>query len=100
MQQGALSLDEPANEGLKSWQIPDGPYSKGGAIPVRRLLTHSAGLSAGFYPGYLRGSPIPPSTTSVLEGGTAPDGTVITSEAVRPILEMGKQWCYSGGDAR
>jgi len=89
---GKVDLGQPANRYLKRWEIPDNGRFSGDAITVRQLLTHSAGLSASFFPGYRPGDKLPNSLSSMLNGEPP-----TTSERVEPILGPGAQWQYSGG---
>ncbi|TXS90780.1 beta-lactamase family protein [Parahaliea maris] len=89
---GKVELDQPANRYLKRWQIPNNSTFKGDIITVRQLVTHSAGLSASFYPGYRPGEKLPDTLTDMLNGEPP-----TTSEPVEPIFEAGSQWRYSGG---
>ena len=49
---GQLDLDEDVNRKLLSWQVPDNDFTAVEKVTVRRLLSHSAGMTAGFYHGY------------------------------------------------
>ncbi len=59
VQQGKLSLDENVNDELKSWQVPDNEFTKDQKVTLRRILSHSAGLTVHGFPGYAVGAPIP-----------------------------------------
>lgn len=88
-QAGKLDLDADVNLFLKDWKIPASPFT--GKITLRRLLSHSAGISVSGFPGYRAGAPIP-SLRDVLNG-TPPANTA-------PIVvnrEPGTQFSYSGG---
>src|SRR5580704_5928904 len=52
IEHGTLSLDENVNLKLKSWQVPDNEFTKDEKVTVRRLLSHSAGLTVHGFPGY------------------------------------------------
>lgn len=87
---GKLDLDADVNASLKSWKIPDYPYSLS-RVTVRRLLSHTAGTNVSFYPGYQAGQPVP-SLLQILDG-TPP----ANSAPVRVEHEPGKQDRYSSG---
>ena len=44
VEQGKISLDAPANRYLKRWQIRSSKFDPN-EVTIRRLLSHSAGLS-------------------------------------------------------
>lgn len=48
VQQGQLDLDQNVNEKLVSWQVPESEYTQTEKVTLRRLLSHSAGLTDGF----------------------------------------------------
>lgn len=48
VEQGQLALDENVNEELVSWQVPESVYTQNEKVTLRRLLSHSAGLTDGF----------------------------------------------------
>lgn len=87
--QGALSLDRPVNEQLISWQVPAHEFAE--AVTLRRLLTHSAGLTVHGFPGYATDAPLP--TIVQVLNGTAPANT----SAVRVDIQPGSRYRYSGG---
>jgi CubicO group peptidase (beta-lactamase class C family) len=91
VQQGKLSLDEDVNRRLTSWHLPDSPFTATEKVTLRRLLTHSAGLTVHGFPGYEVGKPIP-SVPQVLDG-LPPANT----PAVRNDTTPGARYNYSGG---
>jgi CubicO group peptidase (beta-lactamase class C family) len=86
-----LTLDENVNLRLKSWRVPDNEFTKEEAVTLRRLASHSAGLTVHGFAGYAAGSPVP-STAQVLDG-QAP----ANSAPVRVNVKPGSLWRYSGG---
>jgi CubicO group peptidase (beta-lactamase class C family) len=86
---GTLSLDEDVNTKLKTWKVPDNEFTKTEKVTLRRLLSHSAGLTVHGFPGYGVTERMP-STVQVLDGAgnTAP---------VRVDVIPGSLWRYSGG---
>jgi CubicO group peptidase (beta-lactamase class C family) len=91
VQQGKLSLDEDVNRRLTSWHLPDSPFSAVEKVTLRRLLTHSAGLTVHGFPGYAVGKPIP--TIPQVLDGLPPANT----PAVRNDTTPGERYSYSGG---
>ena len=82
-----VELDRDVNGLLNStWQLPDGA-----GVTVRRLLSHTAGLSVHGFPGYESGSPVP-ELVDILDG-RPPANT----EAVRVVHPPGERAQYSGG---
>jgi len=89
--QGALSLDKPANQQLKSWQIPDNAFTRGQPVSLRMLLNHGAGLNVHGFDGYAAGQTLP-TLPQVLDGVAPANSAPIRVEAV-----PGTTWQYSGG---
>ncbi|MGI8705106.1 MAG: serine hydrolase domain-containing protein [Sphingomicrobium sp.] len=88
---GQLDLDKPVNEFLRSWRVPDSEMAPGSAVTLRRLLSHSAGLSTSGFPGYAANARRP-SLRQLLDA-TAPTN----SDPVRITAMPGERWRYSGG---
>jgi CubicO group peptidase (beta-lactamase class C family) len=91
VQQGKLSLDENVNDKLKSWQVPDNEFTKDQKVTLRRILSHSAGLTVHGFPGYAVGAPIP--TLVQIFNGEPPANT----KPVRVDNVPGTKFIYSGG---
>ncbi len=91
VQQGLLDLDEPVNQRLTSWKLPDNEFTQAEPVTLRRLLSHSAGLTVGGFPGYAAGETIP-SLCQVLDG-LPPANT----PPIRVDIPVGSQCRYSGG---
>lgn len=91
IEHGKLSLDENVNLKLKSWQVPDNEFTKDQKVTLRRLLSHSAGLTVHGFPGYEVGKPIP----SLLQifNGEPPANTA----PIRVDFVPGTKFRYSGG---
>src|SRR6202047_4541567 len=91
VEHGKLSLDENVNQKLKSWQVPDNEFTKDQRVTLRRILSHSAGLTVHGFPGYAVGSPIP--TLVQIFNGEPPANTA----PIRVDLVPGTKFRYSGG---
>lgn len=90
-EQGALDLDRPIDEQLRSWRVPESAAAEGQAVTLRHLLTHTAGLTVHGFPGYELGAELP--TVPQILDGVAP----ANSEPVRIDQRPGSAWRYSGG---
>ena len=85
---GKLDIDADIALSLKSWQLPAAPAVSAAPISLRQLLSHSAGLTIGGFPGYerdetiptligtLNGEPIPRSFAARAGGASHADGVV------------------------
>src|SRR2546423_1357605 len=45
VQEGKLSLDENVNDKLKTWKVPENEFTKTEKVTLRRLMSHTAGLT-------------------------------------------------------
>ena len=88
---GSLKLDENINPRLVSWHIPASHLMVGRPVTLRKLLSHSAGLSVHGFGGYPAGEPLP-SLVQVLNG--APPAN---SAPVKLLMKPGYKFSYSGG---
>ncbi len=52
VQQGIINLDVDVNQYLTSWHIPDNEFTAIEKVTLRRILSHSAGLTVSGFPGY------------------------------------------------
>ena len=89
VREGRLDLDEDVNAYLRSWRVP----ANGGWQPrvtLRQLLSHTAGLTSCWYPGYPRDATLPTLVETL--GGLPPANT----PAVRATMIPGTQFRYSG----
>ncbi len=89
VEEGKLDLDTPVDRYLTRWRLPEGEFGRDG-VTLRRLLSHTAGLSLHGYPGWGPTDPLP-SLEASLSGATNGPGDV------RLILQPGTGWRYSGG---
>jgi CubicO group peptidase (beta-lactamase class C family) len=91
VEQGKLSLDEDVNGRLKSWKVPDSDFTKEQKVTLRRLVTHSAGLTVHGFRGYAADEPTP--TLAQALDGQKP----ANSAAIRVDILPSSRWRYSGG---
>jgi CubicO group peptidase (beta-lactamase class C family) len=89
-EKGLVSLDEPINQAITRWKLPPSPYDNS-KVTLRRILSHTAGLSVHGYGGVEQGTPLLGLEAS-LNGKTKRNG-----ESVHLISEPGTTWDYSGG---
>lgn len=91
---GRVDLDAPVDTYLKRWKLPPSAFDNR-QVTVRRLLSHTAGLTDGLgYAGFKPGQPIqslPESLTRAADASPGKDGVV------RVGAEPGRAWDYSGG---
>jgi CubicO group peptidase (beta-lactamase class C family) len=91
IERGELGLDDDVNRHLRSWRVPDSDAAAGQPVTLRRLLTHSAGLTVHGFGGYASSRPVPTAVEVLTGSGPA------NSDAVVIDLEPGTEWRYSGG---
>jgi CubicO group peptidase (beta-lactamase class C family) len=60
VQAGRVALDDPVNNHLKSWKLPDNALTAKTAVTVRMLLNHTGGTTVHGFAGYARASPSEP----------------------------------------
>ncbi|MFT6270947.1 MAG: CubicO group peptidase (beta-lactamase class C family) [Alphaproteobacteria bacterium] len=86
---GKIELNAPISRYVSRWRIPPSDFDPE-EVTVKRLLSHTAGLSLYGYPGFDEGLTLPALEAS-LSGNTNGAG------AVEQILTPGEQFRYSGG---
>jgi CubicO group peptidase (beta-lactamase class C family) len=91
VQEGKLNLDEDVNVKLVSWKVPENEFTKTQKVTLRRLLTHSAGLTVHGFPGYAADAQVP--TLVQVLNGEKPANT----DPIRVDTVPGTIWRYSGG---
>ena len=91
VEQGRLSLDGDVNAMLTSWHVPENGFTTTEKVTLRRLLSHSAGVTVHGFPGYSVDGPRP-TLVQVLDG-TPPANT----PPIRVDTTPGAIWRYSGG---
>ncbi|MBT31322.1 MAG: serine hydrolase [Thalassobius sp.] len=89
VQEGKVDLDTDVNNYLKNWKVEENQFTEKEKVTLRRLLTHTAGMTVHGFPGYKPADKFP-SVIKVLEGkGNTPKIFVDTIP--------GSIWRYSGG---
>jgi CubicO group peptidase (beta-lactamase class C family) len=90
-ERGQLSLDADVNTYLRSWKVPENAFTAREKVTLRRIMSHSAGLTVHGFPGYAMTAAMP-TTVQVLDG-QAPANTA----PVRVDTLPGSLLRYSGG---
>lgn len=91
VERGQLSLDEDVNKKLKTWHVPENEFTAAEKVTLRRLVSHSAGLTVHGFPGYAVGGPVP--TLVEIFNGEKPANTA----PIRVDFVPGTKMRYSGG---
>lgn len=91
VEQGKLSLDENVNQKLKTWKVPENEFTKTEKVTLRRLMSHTAGLTVHGFPGYDVDEPLP--TLVQIFDGEKPANT----PPIRVDFVPGTKERYSGG---
>lgn len=90
VEQGRLSLDEDINQSLTSWRVTDNEFTALEHVTLRRLLSHTAGVTPGGFEGYMPGAELP--TIQQILSGSAPANSPAAVVAAPPGTVM----AYSG----
>lgn len=91
VEQGLLNLDEDVNDALVSWKVPENEFTTQEKVTLRRLLSHSAGVTVHGFQGYTQGQELP--TLQQILDGEPPANT----PPIRVELIPRTQRRYSGG---
>ncbi|BCW90727.1 D-aminopeptidase [Alphaproteobacteria bacterium SO-S41] len=67
VERGVVDLDVDVNKYLKRWQIPQNEFTAGETVTLRRMLSHTAGLSINGWPCIPQGGTLP-TIYDILEG--------------------------------
>lgn len=88
-EEGKVDLDTDVNEYLRDWRVPENRFTADEKVTLRRLLTHTAGMSVHGFPGYTQADDFPDDITVLNgQGNTAP---------IVVDTFPGSLWRYSGG---
>jgi CubicO group peptidase (beta-lactamase class C family) len=91
VQEGKLSLDGNVNDKLRTWKVPDNQFTAQQKVTVRRILSHSAGITVPGFPGYASDEPIP-ALVQILNGEKPANTDPIRVDVVPGTISR-----YSGG---
>jgi CubicO group peptidase (beta-lactamase class C family) len=89
VEEGKIDLDQDVNSYLKDWKIAENKFTQEEKVTLRRLLTHTAGLTVHGFPGYKQTNTFPSITQVLNGGGNTPKIFVDTIPS--------SIWRYSGG---
>jgi CubicO group peptidase (beta-lactamase class C family) len=93
-QEGKLDLDAPVGTYLTRWELPESKFDNS-KVTVRRLLSHTAGLTDGLgYGGFAPGAAVQSLEESLERPADASPGA---SGRIEVGYEPGSEWQYSGG---
>jgi CubicO group peptidase (beta-lactamase class C family) len=93
-QEGKLDLDAPVGTYLTRWELPESKFDNS-KVTVRRLLSHTAGLTDGLgYGGFAPGAAVQSLEESLERPADASPGA---SGRIEVGYEPGSEWRYSGG---
>ena len=84
-----VDLDEDVNSYLKDWKVAENEFTKEEKVTLRKLLTHTAGITVHGFPGYQQADTFP-TIEKVLNG----EGN--TAKIIADTIP-GSMWRYSGG---
>ena len=94
VESGRIDLDAPVSQYLTRWQLPESDSFDNDAVTVRRLLSHTAGLTDGLgFGDFDAEEVIPPLEESLAH----PRASSAEDTVIAVGLEPGSEWLYSGG---
>ena len=91
VERGTLSLDTNVNRYLTSWKVPDNKFTATEKVTLRRIVSHSAGLTVHGFPGYAT-TDRQPTVVQVLDGVKPANTPPVRVDTTPGAIER-----YSGG---
>jgi len=91
VEEGTIGLDEDVNLYLKGWQVEENEFTTEKKVTLRRILSHSAGLTVHGFRGYTCDEEVP-DVVKILNGETPAN-----SDRIVPFTVPGTRYSYSGG---
>ena len=91
VERGTLALDDDVNAKLTSWKLPENGFTATQKVTLRRILSHTAGVTVHGFDGYPIAGPVP-SLHQILDGEPP-----ATNAPIRVDIVPGSKWRYSGG---
>jgi CubicO group peptidase (beta-lactamase class C family) len=90
VERGELTLDGDVNDALSGWRVPENEFTAQEPVTLRRLLSHTAGITPGGFEGYTPDAQMP-QTVQILNG--APPAN---SPPAQVLATPGTTMAYSG----
>ena len=91
VESGHLSLDQPINNYLTQWQLPENTFTQQVPVNLAHLLSHTGGVTVHGFNGYAQTDP-QPTAVQVLNGDA-----IAKSAPVEVDTIPGETFSYSGG---
>ena len=91
VEEGKIGLDDDVNLYLKGWQVEENKFTMEEKVTLRRILSHSAGLTVHGFGGYASDDEVP-GMIQILNGEEPAN-----SGRIYPDTTPGVQYSYSGG---
>jgi len=91
VERGTLNLDTNVNRYLTSWKVPDNKFTAVQKVTLRRIVSHTAGLTVHGFPGYATTDPLP-TVVQVLDGAKPANTAPVRVDTTPGAIER-----YSGG---
>jgi CubicO group peptidase (beta-lactamase class C family) len=91
MEDGLIGLDQDVNDYLTSWRVPDNEFTAAEKVTLRRILSHTSGLSVPTLRGYSTEAAIP--TLEQILDSVPP----ATNQPIRVLHTPGSRQRYSLG---
>ena len=91
VEEGKIGLDEDVNQYLKSWQVEENRFTENEKVTLRRILSHTAGLTVHGFAGYAYNEEVP-TLVQVLNGEKPANSDRIYLDTI-----PGSIYRYSGG---
>jgi CubicO group peptidase (beta-lactamase class C family) len=89
---GKISLDADVNGFLKTWQVPENEFTGVNKVTLRRLLSHSAGITVHGFPGYAVDAQMPSLVSTSRRGS---NGVIRAAD-----IWLCNRWCSTSQGSR
>ncbi len=90
-EKGLFDIDQPVNNYLKRWHLPENEFTQTGPVTIKHILSHTAGTSQHGFTDFYEGDKVPTILESV-------QGKLPSYDApIEVQFKPGTNWQYSGG---